>query len=68
MQLAARALEARAAFTGKEPCLTLDNAKIAASADMVRRRQSRAHFRISFRSIDETFQRMAVAYRAAGLL
>ncbi len=68
MQLAARAFEIRSRFTGQEPRLTLDNAKIAPLRMWYDSGKAIRSLGYRFRPLDETFERMIRHYRDAGLL
>ncbi len=68
MQIAARAFEFGSRFTGKEPRMTIDNAKIAPLRMWYDSAKAERELGYSFRPLNETFERMARHYRDAGLL
>ena len=65
---AARAFQLQSTLTGKEPRLTIDNAKIAPLRMWYTSRKAEAALGYSIRPLEATFERMAQAYRRAGLL
>jgi dihydroflavonol-4-reductase len=68
LHLAARAFELQSRFTGVEPRLTLDNAKIAPLLMWYDHSKAGRAFQYRPRPLGETLERMAAAYRAAHLL
>ena len=68
MHLAARVFELRSRFTGVEPRLTLDNAIIAPLLMWYDRTKAERDLGYRARPLEETLERMAAAYRSAGLL
>lgn len=68
LHVAARAFELRSKFTGSEPRLTLDNAKIAPLLMWYDHSKAARELQYRSRPLHETLERMAAAYRAAGLL
>lgn len=65
---AARAFELRSRFTGNEPRLTIDNAKIGPLRMWYEHRKAADELGYRIRPLSETFERMAQGYRRAGLL
>jgi len=65
---AARVFELRARFTGKEPRLTIDNAKIAPLRMWYASSKAKRELGFATRPLEETFSRMGESYRRAGLL
>jgi dihydroflavonol-4-reductase len=68
MHLAARAFETRSRFTGSEPRLTTDNAKIAPLLMWYTHSKAAKELNYQSRPLAETLERMARSYRDAGLL
>jgi dihydroflavonol-4-reductase len=68
LSAAARVFELRSRFTGIEPRLTIDNAKIAPLLMWYDHAKARRELGYRIRRLEETFERMARAYRDAGLL
>ena len=68
MITAARFFEMRATFTGAEPRLTVDNAKIAPLLMWYDSGKAMRELNYRYRPLDETFERMARHYRDARLL
>ena len=64
----ARAFELRSRFTGKEPRLNVDNAKIAPLRMWYDSGKAHMELGYRFRPLEETFGRMADAYAKAGVL
>jgi dihydroflavonol-4-reductase len=68
LRAAAFAFETRSRFTGEEPRLTADNAKIAPLLMWYSSAKAERELGFTHRPLDETLARMAAAYRDAGLL
>jgi len=68
MQAAARVLEFRSRFTGAEPRLTLDNAKIAPLFMWYDSSKAARELDYRVRPLEDTLRGMASAYRRGGLL
>lgn len=68
LHAAARAFEVRSYFTGVEPRLTIDNAKIAPLLMWYDYSKAARELGYGARPLDETLERMVSAYRSAGLL
>ena len=68
MQAAARVFEFRSRFTGAEPRLTRDNAKIAPLLMWYDSSKAARELDYYVRPLEATLERMASAYRRAGLL
>ncbi|MEO6990752.1 MAG: NAD-dependent epimerase/dehydratase family protein [Candidatus Baltobacteraceae bacterium] len=68
LHLAAIAFETRARFDGREPRLTRDNATIAPLLMWYSHERARAELDFRPRPLGETLERMARAYRDAGIL
>lgn len=65
---AARLFEVRSKFTGAEPRLTIDNAKIGALLMYYTSAKAARELEYSNRPLDATFESMLLAYRKAGAL
>jgi dihydroflavonol-4-reductase len=68
LKCAANFLETRSRFSGKEPRLTRDNAAIAPLRMWYTSARAQEQLGYRPRSLDETLERMALAYRQAGAL
>ena len=68
LHAAARLFELRSAFSGKEPRLTLDNAKIAPLLMWYDSSKATRELGYNVRPLNATLERMARYYRDAGLL
>lgn len=68
LMAAARAFELRSRFSGLEPRLTVDNAKIAPLKMWYTTAKAERALGYRVRALDETLERMARAYRQAGAL
>ncbi len=68
LALVAKGMETRSRFTGKEPRLTADNAKIAPLRMWYSNKRAEDELGYRCRSLEETLARMAAAYREAGAL
>lgn len=68
MKLAACIFEFRSRFTGIEPRLTMDNAKIAPLLMYYDHSKAGRELGYGARPLEATLERMAAAYRSAGLL
>jgi dihydroflavonol-4-reductase len=68
LHVAARVFEAQSRFTGKEPRLTIDNAKIAPLKMWYDASKARNDLGYSVRPLEITMQRMVTAYQRMGAL
>jgi dihydroflavonol-4-reductase len=68
LTVAARLFEVRSKFTGAEPRLTIDNAKIGALLMYYTSAKAAHELGYSNRPLDATFESMLLAYRKAGAL
>ena len=68
LMVAARAFELRSRFSGNEPRLTIDNARIAPLKMWYTSGKAESALGFRSRALDETLERMARAYRQAGAL
>lgn len=68
LYLAARAFELRSRFDGREPRLTIDNAKIAPLRMWYSSAKAERELHFERRPIEATFERMVDAYRQIGAL